>query len=253
MSFLGKRKRESRTMKSNKAVCLIEDLDKVETLHRVSDSSNSGISDLLGASSTEGNPDGASTDPTSIEADESDSELSSSSEEPSSVSSGSESEELDENIAESDCGSDVINLRIGGKPTMRLRPAHTAPGFDLLAKVRNFMPQIHAANETLDQERVEGAIDKRKLEIDSDEGSEPGDGDSERGPVIEMNLGLGVLEEQKHGADGILLPTPHSSDSDEGSDAEGAMAAGSAGPDIFAALLGQQSRQGKPKPAIAEL
>lgn len=255
MSFLGKRKRESRAVKPRKVVCLIEDLDNVEAEDRISDSSNSGVSDFVGAPSTEGYIDSASTDPTSIEADESDSDLSSSSEEPSSVSSGSDSDELDDSVADSDYNSDVINLRIGGKPTMRLCPAHTAPGFDLLAKVRDFMPQIHAANEELDQERAEGTLDKRKLEIDDNEEPEPGDDASERGAVIEINLGLGVLEEQKSGIDGILLPTKDGdSDGDQDSDTEGATVADSTEPDIFAALLGKRPSRIEPKrPAISEL
>ena len=74
--------------------------------------------------------------------------------------------------------------------------------------------------------------------------------DQRRCPA-EMNLGLGVLEEQKHGVDGILLPRPNS-DSDEDSDNQGAMAADPE-LDIFAALLGKQSHEGKLRPTIAEL
>ncbi|KAI5854597.1 hypothetical protein BZA05DRAFT_370597 [Tricharina praecox] len=78
------------------------------------------------------------------------------------------------------------NMSLPPPPTGK-KPAFTAPPSqsDLLSRLTTFLPQLSAANATLDEEiRAHGA-DSRNIEHVAD--------DEER--YIEMNLGLGVLEE----------------------------------------------------------
>ncbi|KAJ5226227.1 hypothetical protein N7468_007452 [Penicillium chermesinum] len=71
--------------------------------------------------------------------------------------------------------------------TGRRKPRITAPNVnsDLMARLSAFLPQIQSANEQLEKEIAEGHGQNLVLD-NADEGSD----------YIEMNLGLGVLEEK---------------------------------------------------------
>ncbi|KAI9678613.1 MAG: hypothetical protein M1817_005670 [Caeruleum heppii] len=57
---------------------------------------------------------------------------------------------------------------------------------DLSSRLSYFLPALAAANKVLDEDRVAGTLEQKRLEtVTKDE------------PYIEMNLGLGVLEEKQ--------------------------------------------------------
>ncbi|KAJ4406834.1 hypothetical protein N0V91_004264 [Didymella pomorum] len=126
------------------------------------------------------------TDTSEIASGDESSELSESSEEPSDLSS---SENEDEESTKMNCAApaepDVVNLRAnrGQKPTYKLDEEDMGP--DIRTFLKDFLPQLKAANEELEAERKQGTLKKR--EIDAVEGE-----DDEQ--YIEMNLGLGVLK-----------------------------------------------------------
>lgn len=97
----------------------------------------------------------------------------------SSVSSDSESDS-DGSMAEDD--DEVATIRTQKKPDFSA-PSLAGVG-DLQARLRAFLPQMADANARLD---TEGAKGLSMEDVDDD------------GPHIEMNLGLGVLEEQGDG------------------------------------------------------
>jgi hypothetical protein len=103
---------------------------------------------------------------------ESESELSESSEEPSDLSS-SEDEDADESTkmdVEPQREPDVVNLRAnrGKKPTYKLDEEELGP--DIRTFLKDFLPQLKAANEELEAQRKEGTLKKR--EIDAVDGEE---------------------------------------------------------------------------------
>lgn len=85
-----------------------------------------------------------------------------------------------------------------------VQPMDRKPKFDfaalksnssLMSKLPSFLAQMDAANQELEAEKAAGTIAARRLEIeDNEEGSK-----SEQ--YIEMNLGLGVLEEKTGDSD----------------------------------------------------
>jgi len=159
---------------------------------------------------------------------DSDSELSTSSEEPSS---DSESEDSDSEIDTSDRastvddGETIVNVRPGSKPEMTLESLKGG----LKSRLKAFIPELKAANQELEKEKVDGSIERRNIEhVDEDEG-----------PYIEMDLGLGVLEEKPADTDSNEVDTD--SDGDEPDtgprDKE---------PDVLGKLMGKDKSRRKP-------
>lgn len=112
---------------------------------------------------------------------DSDSELSESSEEPSSDESSSEEEEDDGEdtemeLEEPKSQDGVVNLRAnrGKKPIMRLGDQDLGP--DIRGFLKDFLPQLKAANEELEAQKKAGTLKS----LDSEEGHEEGE------PYIEM-------------------------------------------------------------------
>ncbi|KZM26558.1 uncharacterized protein EKO05_0005397 [Ascochyta rabiei] len=146
------------------------------------------------------------TDASDLNSDNESSELSESSEEPSDFSS-SEGED-DGTQMDADKTSkepDVVNLRAnrGKKPTYKLDEQELGP--DIRTFLKDFLPQLKAANEELEAQRKDGTLKKR--EIDAVDGEE----DEQ---YIEMNLGLGVLK---------MKDAENSSESSSGSDSDSDM------------------------------
>jgi hypothetical protein len=142
-----------------------------------------------------------------VDSDDS-SELSESSEEPSSESSSEESEGgNEESDEESDARSQdettIENLRAnrGKKPVMKLSQYDLGP--DIRTFLKDFLPQLKAANDELEAERRAGTLKQRAIDAGSEE---------EEGQYIEMDLGLGVLEERNADAVG----SSSSSDEEDG-------------------------------------
>lgn len=120
------------------------------------------------------------------------SEISSSSEDPS-----SESEEDDNMVSEGESVHDKTAseepITVPGKPrlVMRLGRDEMERGKNLRERLKDFLPQIAAANEELERERSAGTLGARNMEDVDEEAQEE---------FIEMNLGLGVLEEKSANA-----------------------------------------------------
>ncbi|PYH63666.1 NOPCHAP1/New4 family protein [Aspergillus vadensis CBS 113365] len=88
--------------------------------------------------------------------------------------------------------------RIPAIPKPRIGRINKNP--DLLSRLSAFLPQMKTANEKLEQEIAAGRAKDVRLEIDGDEDDDE-DEDMEGKRYIEMNLGLGVLEEKRPGDD----------------------------------------------------
>ncbi|KAF1973779.1 hypothetical protein BU23DRAFT_123945 [Bimuria novae-zelandiae CBS 107.79] len=165
--------------------------------------------------------------PTSVpedttEASDDESWVSESSEEPSDESDIEESEDgsdagddgdedEEEGKEDSEHGEDtVVNIRAnrGERPSYKLPEDEELE--DIRPFLKDFLPQLKAANEELEAQREAGTL--RTSEIIGDE-----DGDSEE-QYIEMNLGLGVLEEKADDADTGLRV---SSDGEDEAEREG--------------------------------
>ncbi|KAF2434020.1 hypothetical protein EJ08DRAFT_21259 [Tothia fuscella] len=116
----------------------------------------------------------AQTDP------ESESELSTSSEEPS-----SESDSSSEDGSENE-GERITNVRPGVKPVIKV---DDVVGGGLLDRLKTFLPALEKANGELEKAREDGTL-KDKVLDDAEDGEEE---------YIEMDLGLGVLEEKRPG------------------------------------------------------
>ncbi|KAF2659635.1 hypothetical protein K491DRAFT_564385, partial [Lophiostoma macrostomum CBS 122681] len=154
-----------------------------------------------------------STEASEVDSD-SDSDISESSEDPSSDSSSEEESEPD---IETDSASDVTatdredgvtNLRAnrGKKPKMKISQAEL--GSDLRPFLKDFLPQLKAANEELEAAKRAGTLKEKTIEDDGDEQDRGGR------QYIEMDLGLGVLEEQHPDADGDSSSSESDSDED---------------------------------------
>jgi hypothetical protein len=110
---------------------------------------------------------------------DSDSSLSDSSEDPSSESSSDDDEDMasDDNLEEHAGRNGITSLRAGQgkKPTMKLDQDDLGP--DIRVFLKDFLPQLKAANEELEAQRRDGTLKGR--EIDATEGEEGA-------PYIEM-------------------------------------------------------------------
>ncbi|CAG5182946.1 uncharacterized protein ALTATR162_LOCUS10414 [Alternaria atra] len=168
--------------------------------------------------------DDSTTNASDFGTSDSDSELSESSEEPSSDESSSEEEEDDGEdtemeLEEPKSQDGVVNLRAnrGKKPIMRLGDQDLGP--DIRGFLKDFLPQLKAANEELEAQKKAGTLKS----LDSEEGHEEGE------PYIEMDLGLGVLEEKDPNA---------KSDEDSASDTED----GDNEKDVLGKLMGREKK-----------
>lgn len=110
-------------------------------------------------------------------------------EEERSVDSESEEDRRNETEEKTQSASKVTNVQ----------PMDRKPKFDfaalqsnslLLNKLPGFLAEMDAANRELEAEKKAGTIAERRVEIDDEEEGE------KDGQYIEMNLGLGVLEEK---------------------------------------------------------
>ncbi|KAK8220018.1 hypothetical protein M8818_000434 [Zalaria obscura] len=106
----------------------------------------------------------------------------------SSADSSSGASDASENEGIEDLAS-VINVSGLKKPQMQL-PASSS--HDLRSRLSSFLPQLAAANAELEQLAQNGGLEGKRFE-DVDEGAEGG--------YIEMELGLGVLEEKREGGE----------------------------------------------------
>ncbi|KAG9191050.1 hypothetical protein G6011_09138 [Alternaria panax] len=181
-------------------------------------SSNSALASTSAA-------DDSTTNASDFGTSDSDSELSESSEEPSSDESSSEEEEddgedTDMELEEPKSQDGVVNLRAnrGKKPIMKLGDEDLGP--DVRGFLKDFLPQLKAANEELEAQKRAGTLKR----LDSVEGHEEGE------PYIEMDLGLGVLEEKDSNAN---------SDDDSASDVED----GDKEKDVLGKLMGREKKE----------
>jgi hypothetical protein len=134
------------------------------------DSSEPSISDESALASTN------AADDSTIASDfgsDSDSDLSESSEEPSSESS-SEDEEDDaasDMELEEQAGKDgVVNLRLGKKPTMKLDKDELGP--DIRTFLKDFLPQLKAANDELEAQRKAGTLESKMIDANEEPGEQ---------------------------------------------------------------------------------
>ncbi|KAJ4339155.1 hypothetical protein N0V95_007840 [Ascochyta clinopodiicola] len=125
------------------------------------------------------------TDASDLDSDDESSELSESSEEPSDLSSSEDEDEATQMHVETPKEPEIVNLRAnrGKKPTYKLDEEELGP--DIRTFLKDFLPQLKAANEELELQRKEGTLKKREIDaVDAEEDEQ----------YIEMNLGLGVLK-----------------------------------------------------------
>lgn len=118
------------------------------------DSSEPSISDESALVPT--SVDSHSTEASDLESSES--ELSESSEEPSDESSSEEEEDGDDTEMEEQSQDGVVNLRAnrGTKPVMRLNKEDLGP--DIRDFLKDFLPQLKAANEELERQKKAGTL-----------------------------------------------------------------------------------------------
>jgi len=120
--------------------------------------------------------DDSTTNPSDLGTSDSDSELSESSEEPSSEESSSEEEEEDDDDEDTEMeepeGQDgVVNLRAnrGKKPVMRLGDEDLGP--DIRDFLKDFLPQLKAANDELEAQKKAGTL--KSLDAGPEDEGEP--------------------------------------------------------------------------------
>ncbi|KAI9837251.1 MAG: hypothetical protein M1819_000325 [Sarea resinae] len=131
-----------------------------------------------------------------------------------------------------------------------------APGSSaLLSRLSSFLPELAAANASLEEDRLAGRLGERNIEnVDEEDG----------GQYIEMNLGLGVLEEKDPNASSSSSDSDTSSDSDSddsnddesdksNSKTNGAEATKAKDRTVMDSLMGTKSSKSKSKPAIEEV
>ena len=114
----------------------------------------------------------------------------------------------------------ITNVTTAKKPPIQKPHSYSSTSSDLHSRLASFLPSLAAANEELEHDRAAGTLGQRDIEnVDTKEdgegGDEGGDGDGEGGGYIEMNLGLGVLEEQR---DGMAESDSSSSEDEEEGD-----------------------------------
>jgi hypothetical protein len=193
---------ESSTAKSSSAdIDLESDLD-----------SDSGSSEISTSSSDDRSDNESSGDLYEASSRESFEDLESSSEEDT----GQSDTSSNISIETDDDPEKVITLRPGKKPKMK--PPSTKKRDSLLKRLQAFLPELQNANQVLEQDRIEGRLGQRRME-NVEEGEKR---------VIEMDLGLGVLE-NKNGGHGT------SSNNDDVVDAEAEV-------DILGRLMGREPK-----------
>tara|TARA_R110002003_G_scaffold31_5_gene1892 strand:- start:15996 stop:16487 length:492 start_codon:yes stop_codon:yes gene_type:complete len=134
------------------------------------DSSEPSISDESALASTN------AADDSTIASDfgsDSDSDLSESSEEPSSESSSQEEEDdaASDMELEEQAGKDgVVNLRLGKKPTMKLDKDELGP--DIRTFLKDFLPQLKAANDELEAQRKAGTLESKMIDANDETGEQ---------------------------------------------------------------------------------
>lgn len=115
-----------------------------------------------------------STEASDVDTDASDSsELSESSEEPSSESSSSSEDDSDEGseLEDEEAEMGVVNLRAnrGKKPSMKLRKNELDElGPDIRPWLKDFLPQLKAANDELEADRRAGKLTDKEIETDAE-------------------------------------------------------------------------------------
>ncbi|KAI9760868.1 MAG: Guanosine-diphosphatase [Chaenotheca gracillima] len=122
-------------------------------------------------------------------------------------------------------GPEVVTVPGRPKPHITSVRRASQKGGDeggILSRLSTFLPAMAAANSTLEEERDAGTLYQRNIEQISEDDEEIDDeseeeGKQQRKQYIEMNLGLGVLEE-KDPSD--LSSSSNSSSSSSGSDYE---------------------------------
>ncbi|KAE8378869.1 hypothetical protein BDV26DRAFT_181816 [Aspergillus bertholletiae] len=166
-------------------------------------------------------------------------------------SSGSDSDEDDEvsdkeeghdRDVKSDNGSDHSLPRIPAPQKPQMYRIDKNP--DLLSRLSAFLPQMKSANDKLQQE-IEAGRGKDLMLDDED--------DQTDGQYIEMNLGLGILEE-KRPADGVT-PSAKSEGPDDGLARSHAESHPNAHPEsnVLETLMGNKDTTSSKKPTIEEM
>ncbi|KAB8343019.1 hypothetical protein FH972_022613 [Carpinus fangiana] len=173
--------------------------------------------------------------------DDASSVLSTSSSDPSSSGASLDGYEDDDdaNNGNADEGSDPrTRIRPTSKVTAEPSRTTTSRATSLRAQIQSFLPQLRTANESLDQsapsafEIIEGDGTKE----DAEQGARD---DDAKQPYIEMDLGLGVLEEKRPGED--------SDSSDDSGDDE------AEGGDVLGRLMGRRDKdEGEAKKAVIQ-
>ncbi|CEO58900.1 hypothetical protein PMG11_03595 [Penicillium brasilianum] len=164
----------------------------------------------------------------------------------SSGSSSSESESEEENSEDEDedmhdfhqtttSASAPSIPHIGGRPKPNIH--RMDGGSDLLSRLSSFLPQMKNANEDLEREIAAGRGQEMVLDSVDDDGKD----------YIEMNLGLGVLEEKRGDSE-------DSSSGDEGDDEgpDGDSAEDKGDSDLLGQLMGGITSSAD-KPSIEEM
>lgn len=165
--------------------------------------------------------------------------------------------------------SPTVSAPFPAEDVATVRPTMQKPSFDfaalkasssLLSSLPSFLSEMEKANRELEEERKAGTLGQRKLEIDDDETStsgsssdssdddddsdeEMGDAPAEKGKkvrkekepkqYIEMNLGLGVLEEK---GDESSSDESSSSEESEEEDVDGEV-------DVMGRLQGKEKKE----------
>ncbi|KAL4945839.1 hypothetical protein BDV06DRAFT_183897 [Aspergillus oleicola] len=101
--------------------------------------------------------------------------------------------------------SGLTSLPARRKPNIR----RLNPQPSILSKISAFLPQMKSANEGLQREIEAGRGKEYRVDNDDEEGHEDKEGGEGR-QYIEMNLGLGVLEEKRPGEDDEEFGHPES-------------------------------------------
>ncbi|KAF2011560.1 hypothetical protein BU24DRAFT_284007 [Aaosphaeria arxii CBS 175.79] len=129
--------------------------------------------------------------------------LSESSSDPSSESSDESSSDGESTLSDEEDEEGIVNLRAnrGKKPRMKLRKQDL--GSDIRPFLKDFLPKLKAANEELEAERLAGTLKYREIDAHlngASDGTDKPEEEEGEGQYVEMNLGLGVLEEQNPNA-----------------------------------------------------
>ena len=121
----------------------------------------------------------------------------------------------------------------------------------LAARLRAFLPAMSVANAQLEAERAAGELAGRTMEVAEGDSAEGEDDDEEGGaPLIEMDLGLGVLEERRPGEESDYSSSSSSSSAsstgEEVGEGEHRRAAKDKEKDVMGRLMGREKRQKRP-------